>query len=101
MRASMRHCHILTLAVILTFSPSVSPLCAQVADSNAKVVVIDAKAPSHPFPHFWEKMFGSGRAILSLRQDYRTDLRAVKQITGFDYVRFHGTQVGAVVLAQA
>jgi xylan 1,4-beta-xylosidase len=86
----MRHCHILTLAVILTFSPSVSPLCAQVADSNAKVVVIDAKAPSHPFPHFWEKMFGSGRAILSLRQDYRTDLRAVKQITGFDYVRFHG-----------
>jgi xylan 1,4-beta-xylosidase len=35
-------------------------------------------------------MFGSGRAILSLREDYRTDLRAVKQITDFSYIRFHG-----------
>jgi xylan 1,4-beta-xylosidase len=35
-------------------------------------------------------MFGSGRAILSLREDYRSDLRAVKQITDFTYVRFHG-----------
>jgi xylan 1,4-beta-xylosidase len=34
-------------------------------------------------------MFGSGRAILSLRDDYRRDLRAVKAITGFEYVRFH------------
>jgi xylan 1,4-beta-xylosidase len=34
-------------------------------------------------------MFGSGRAILSLRDGYRRDLRDVKQITGFEYVRFH------------
>jgi xylan 1,4-beta-xylosidase len=34
-------------------------------------------------------MFGSGRAILALRDSYRHDLRAVKQITGFEYVRFH------------
>ena len=52
-------------------------------------VVIDASAPTHPFPHFWEKMFGSGRAILSLRESYRNDLRSVKQITDFQYVRFH------------
>ncbi|MFZ0321521.1 MAG: glycosyl hydrolase family 39 [Candidatus Sulfotelmatobacter sp.] len=58
--------------------------------SAPNLLVIDAKAPSHPFPHFWEQMFGSGRAILSLRDDYRTDLRAVKQITDFSYVRFHG-----------
>src|SRR5260370_14452462 len=50
---------------------------------------IDASAPSHPFQHFWEKMFGSGRAILTLREGYRNDLRAVKEITGFEYVRFH------------
>ena len=31
-------------------------------------------APSHPFPHYWERMFGSGRAILSLRDSYRRDL---------------------------
>lgn len=34
-------------------------------------------------------MFGSGRAVLSLREDYRRDLRTVKKITGFEYVRFH------------
>ena len=33
-------------------------------------------------------MFGSGRAVLSLRDSYRQDLRDVKQITGFQYVRF-------------
>lgn len=34
-------------------------------------------------------MFGSGRAILSLRESYRNDLRSVKQATGFDFIRFH------------
>ena len=34
-------------------------------------------------------MFGSGRAILSLRDGYRQDLRTVKQATGFEYIRFH------------
>ena len=57
---------------------------------QSDVIVIDAKAASHPFPHFWEQMFGSGRAILTLRDSYRRDLRAVKQITDFRYVRFHG-----------
>jgi len=34
-------------------------------------------------------MFGSGRAILSLRQDYRDDLRQVKSATDFKFIRFH------------
>ena len=54
-----------------------------------ETITIDANAPSHPFPHFWEQMFGSGRAILSLRQSYRRDLLGVKDITNFGYVRFH------------
>ena len=62
------------------------PLLAQ---TSAETITIDANAPAHPFPHFWEQMFGSGRAILSLRDSYRADLRAVRQITGFRYVRFH------------
>jgi len=53
------------------------------------VIVVDASAPAHPFPHFWEQMFGSGRAVLTLRDSYRRDMREVKQITGFRYVRFH------------
>jgi len=52
-------------------------------------VEIDASAQTTPFPHFWEQMFGSGRAILSLRESYRSDLRAVKAVTDFRYVRFH------------
>ena len=51
---------------------------------------IDAKSQTTPFPHFWERDFGSGRAILSLRESYRKDLRSVKEITGFQTVRFHG-----------
>jgi xylan 1,4-beta-xylosidase len=35
-------------------------------------------------------MFGSGHAVLALRSEYRDDLRAVKSVTDFDYVRFHG-----------
>ncbi len=52
-------------------------------------IEIDARAQTTPFPHFWEQMFGSGRAILSLRESYRDDLRAVKAVTEFRYVRFH------------
>ena len=52
-------------------------------------IVIDAEAPHHAFPHFWEQMFGSGRAILTLRESYRQDLRAVKKATDFQFVRFH------------
>src|SRR4029077_7184664 len=54
-----------------------------------ETIEVDASAPAHPFPHFWEKMFGSGRAILSLRESYRNDLRETKRITGLEYVRFH------------
>ena len=59
------------------------------AQGSAEMVNVDLSAGTHPFPHFWERMFGSGRAILSLRESYRRDLRDVKQITGFDYIRFH------------
>jgi xylan 1,4-beta-xylosidase len=73
---------------IATFAQGVPTVNAQV-NSKPDVIVVDANAPAHPFPHFWEKMFGSGRALLSLRDSYRRDLREVKQITDFEYVRFH------------
>src|SRR5580693_4043474 len=52
-------------------------------------VRIDANGLAKPFPHFWEQMFGSGRAVLSLRESYRRDLEAVKAVTDLRYVRFH------------
>jgi xylan 1,4-beta-xylosidase len=54
-----------------------------------ETIEVDPAAPTHRFPHFWEQMFGSGRAILSLRENYRRDLREVKGATDFKYVRFH------------
>lgn len=62
-----------------------APLSAQ----QPEQIQIDAHAATTPFPHFWEEMFGSGRAILTLRESYRNDLRAVKAVTDFKYVRFH------------
>ena len=52
-------------------------------------IVVDPLGTHHSFPHFWEQMFGSGRAILTLRESYRQDLGLVKNTTNFKYVRFH------------
>lgn len=58
--------------------------------SATTTLPVDATATGQPFPHFWETMFGSGRASLSLREDYRKDLDAVREATGFSHIRFHG-----------
>ena len=76
--------YIIVLALSLSVHPFGSAQTAAVEN-----VVIDTSAPAHPLPHFWEHMFGSGRAVLSLRESYRQDLREVKQVTGMEYVRFH------------
>jgi xylan 1,4-beta-xylosidase len=79
-------------APILLFLASIAvpnrPALAQATLIQA-TIDIDAQAPATPFPHFWEEMFGSGRAVLALRESYRNDLRAVKSVTDFRYVRFH------------
>jgi xylan 1,4-beta-xylosidase len=59
------------------------------AQTSPETVTIDAQSAAKPFPHFWEQMFGSGRAALSMRESYRKDLKQVKSITDFRYVRFH------------
>jgi xylan 1,4-beta-xylosidase len=61
-------------------------LCGQPA---TREIVVNAREAGRPFPHFWEQVFGSGRAILSLRDSYRRDLRATKAATAIQYVRFH------------
>src|SRR5215467_1725811 len=76
-----------SLATALLFLAAVvAPAMAFAAETR---IVVDATAPGRPLPHFWEHMFGSGRAVLSLRESYRDDLRAVRKITDFRYVRFH------------
>ena len=55
-----------------------------------EAIDVDAHGAAKPFPHFWDGMFGSGRANLALRANYRTDLRLVRKVTDFQFVRFHG-----------
>ncbi|MFY9532352.1 MAG: hypothetical protein WBC04_12455 [Candidatus Acidiferrales bacterium] len=78
--------HFLLLTVWIACVHAPQPARAQ---AQTETIEVDPRAASHPFPHCWERMFGSGRAILSLRESYRRDLRAVKQATGFEFVRFH------------
>jgi xylan 1,4-beta-xylosidase len=75
-----------SLAVALLLSA----LCpASFAQQPSETITVDAKADTTPLPHFWEQMFGSGRANLSMRQGYRDDMRTVQSVTDFRYVRFH------------
>ena len=73
-----------TLCSLIAFLLLLAPLAAA-----QSVITINPAAPSHPLPHFWEHMFGSGRANLTLRESYRRDLRDVKQSTDVKYIRFH------------
>ena len=66
-------------------SPKSSP-----TSPPSELIEVDATVTARPFPHIWEQMFGSGRAILSLRESYRNDLRKVKSMLDVKYVRFHG-----------
>ncbi len=76
----------LLLGLATVFSTGFAPSRQSLAQEQ---IEISANAQTTPFPHFWEQMFGSGRAILTLRESYRSDLRAVKQVADFRYVRFH------------
>ncbi len=81
----------LSKAVSLLLAATVSGLPAQTGPPpSSSVITINTREAGTPFPHFWEQIFGSGRAILSLRQSYRDDLNTVKAVTDFDTVRFHG-----------
>jgi xylan 1,4-beta-xylosidase len=86
-KSNLRRC-----AIALLSLACITPLTAQTAGQPVQneALRIDANAATTPFPHFWEKVFGSGRAILSLRDSYRKDMQTVKKITDFQEVRFHG-----------
>ena len=79
--------HLLCIAILCLSlaAPSAQPQ----SQPGPETIQIDLSAAAHPFPHFWEQVFGSGRAILSLRDSYRHDLREVKQATDFQFIRFH------------
>src|ERR1700723_4194699 len=78
----------LPLTVIDTLLGVLFFVAASLAQSAPEKIVVDVHAPAHPFPHFWEQTFGSGRAILALRDNYRQDLKEVHDQAGLRYVGF-------------
>lgn len=60
-----------------------------ISQPEFSTITIDTHAPEHPFPHFWEQVFGSGRASLAMRENYLRDLKDVHDQVGMRYVRFH------------
>jgi xylan 1,4-beta-xylosidase len=85
----LRHTLIPYLPLLLVWAFSAGAPLQSEAQSATETIEIDATAPGRPFPHYWERMFGSGRAALTMRDSYRRDLRDTKKITDFEYVRFH------------
>ena len=69
-----------------------SPLSFSLVPTSAwcdEEIIVDARGSHHAFPHYWEQMFGSGRAILTFRESYRQRSAPVKRYTDFKYMRFH------------
>src|ERR1700692_3815299 len=81
---------LLALAIGAAAAPGAATAQTMSAPDTAPIVIsVQANDPGTPFPHFWEQMFGSGRAALALRDNYRRDIRLVRGVTDFHYVRFH------------
>jgi xylan 1,4-beta-xylosidase len=76
------------ISCLFVFSLILLPRIAS-GQTQTETIEVNLQAQSHGFPHYWERMFGSGRAVLSLRDQYRRDLSEVEAATGFEYVRFH------------
>ena len=81
----MNH-RLLRAAAALSTGLAIAPALVHAED----LITVDPAARATPFPHYWERMFGSGRAALALRDSYRRDLKVVAGATGAQYVRFHG-----------
>jgi len=53
-------------------------------------VTVDLARATGPLEHVWSGAAGSDRAAISLREQWRQDLRRFQQETGLQRVRFHG-----------
>ena len=87
----MKRVILLSLTAALACVAPAHAMATRASQASAtEHLVIDARAPGRPFPHFWERMFGSGQAVLVLRANYQKDLTMMRSATDIAYVRFHG-----------
>ena len=82
-------CALAAAAVVALAASSAAEAAGSEVAHGPIEVTLSVTDAGTPFPHFWEVMFGSDRAVQVLRDNYRKDLRQVKAATDFKYVRFH------------
>lgn len=63
---------------------------AGAVEPAAETVRVDARAVTGALPHVWEECVGSDRAAITMREEWRNDLRLGVADAGFKRVRFHG-----------
>ncbi len=59
-------------------------------DSNAVALTVEIGRAVGSLPHFWEKVAGSDRTVVGLRDQWRKDLVRVQREAGIQSVRCHG-----------
>jgi xylan 1,4-beta-xylosidase len=62
----------------------------QIIERRKEEVYIDVNNAGKPFPHFWEKTFGSCHASITLAEDWRKDIDTLNKTVDVEHVRFHG-----------
>ena len=62
-----RNCYMRDRRIRLFLLVFVALTAGKFALAQPAPITIDASASGTPLPHFWERMFGSGRAVLALR----------------------------------
>jgi hypothetical protein len=60
------------------------------ADVPSASIALDPHGPAAPLPHLWSACLGSGHAALTLREDWRQQVRQARHDLGVEAVRFHG-----------
>jgi len=79
------------LASVYTLGSSIAHADQPSAPANAtNLIKIKTRQTSGSLPHVWEECIGSDRAVVGLREQWLSDLEAVKKTIGIKSVRFHG-----------
>ncbi|WP_395337542.1 hypothetical protein WBP06_20435 [Novosphingobium sp. BL-8H] len=60
------------------------------ADIANETVRVDTRAITGALPHVWEECVGSDRAAITMREEWRQDMRIGHNEAGFKRARFHG-----------
>lgn len=63
---------------------------AGAAASAGETLIVQTNEEMGALPHVWEESVGSDRAAITLREEWRRDLRLGVAEAGFKRVRFHG-----------